>query len=156
MAVPFKSRGRKNPRNRNAAERFYPAAAYIDEIDINNIAEDIAQSTALTQAEVIGVLRSFLQTVPHYMLMGYKVRLDSLGIFKIGLKTRAGGRENAEDVSANDIIGIRVLYTPDMMIKQKLANPRFIRIDIRFAPQKEPQPDEADETAEPVTEEAGQ
>ena len=85
MAVPFVSRKRLNPRNLEAEGKFYPAPAYISEIGVNQIAEEISQSTTLTPTEVIGVIRSFLLTVLKYMMLGYKVRLDSFGIFKLGL-----------------------------------------------------------------------
>ena len=42
MAVPFVSRKRLNPRNLEAEGKFYPAPAYISEIGVNQIAEEIA------------------------------------------------------------------------------------------------------------------
>lgn len=57
MAVPFVSRKRLNPRNLEAEGKFYPAPAYISEIGVNQIAEEISQSTTLTPTEVIGVIK---------------------------------------------------------------------------------------------------
>ena len=86
MAVPFASRKHLNPRDLEAVARFYPAPAYIAEI---------------------GAIRSLLITVPKYMLLGYKVRLDSFGIFKLGVKNVATckGHEKASKVSASNLCG---------------------------------------------------
>ena len=134
MAVPFVSRKRLNPRNLEAEGKFYPAAAYISEIGVNQLAEEISQSTTLTPTEVIGVIRSFLLIVPKYMMLGYKVRLDSFGIFKLGLKTSPAckGHAKATEVTANDIGGVKVLYTLDTMLNTKLEKPEYVKLDAKY------------------------
>ncbi len=151
MAVPFVSRKRKNPRDLAAEGRFYPAPAYISEVGINQLASEISESTTLTPAEVIGVIRSLLMTVPRYMLMGYKVRLESFGIFKLGLKTAASckGYEKTMDVTANDIAGVKVMFTPDVMIAEKLAKPDYVKLDAKYI--KEEGTEESDSTEEAGT-----
>ena len=134
MAVPFVSRKRLNPRNLEAEGKFYPAPAYIAEIGVNQLAEEISTSTTLTPTEVIGVIRSLLLTVPKYMMLGYKVRLDSFGIFKLGLKNSSDckGHVKATEVTANDIAGVKVLYTPDAMLNAKLEKPEYVKLDARY------------------------
>lgn len=134
MAVPFVSRKRLNPRDLEAEGKFYPAPAYIAEIGVNQLAEEISSSTTLTPTEVIGVIRSLLLTVPKYMMLGYKVRLDSFGIFKLGLKNAAAcrGHEKASEVTANDIAGVRVMYTPDTMLNAKLEKPEYVKLDAKY------------------------
>ena len=68
------------------------------------------------------------------MLLGYKVRLDSFGIFKLGLKNKAGckGYEKASLVTANDIEGIKVMYTPDAMLKAKLEKTEYVKLDAKY------------------------
>ncbi len=142
MAVPFVSRKRLDPRNLEAEGKFYPAPAYISEIGVNQLAEEISQNTALTPTEVIGVIRSLLLTVPKYMMLGYKVRLDGIGIFKLGLKNAMlfKGHEKATEVTANDIAGVRVLYTPDTMLSAKLAKPEYVKLDAKYISDVEPEP----------------
>ena len=134
MAVSFVSRKWLNPRDLEAEGKFYPAPAYIAEIGVNQLAEKISSSTMLTPPEVIGVIRSLLLTVPKYMMLGYKVRLDSFGIFKLGLKNAATckGHEKAGEVSANDIAGVREMYTPDTMLSEKLAKLEYVKLDAKY------------------------
>lgn len=132
--LPFVSRKRLNPRDLEAEGKFYPAPAYIAEIGVNQLAEEISDSTTLTPTEVIGVIRSLLLIVPKYMMLGYKVRLDSFGIFKLGLKNAdtCKGHEKAGEVTANDIAGVRVMYTPDSMLSTKLAKPEYVKLDAKY------------------------
>ena len=145
MSVPFVSRKRNNPLAKGAEGKFFPAAAHIAEIGVNQIAEEISQSTSLTPAEVIGVIRSLLLIVPRYLLLGYKVRLDSFGAFKLGLKKAAGckGYDEATEVTANDIAGVKVLFAPDAMLQEGLRNPDFVNLDDRYLKKKKKQDDDA-------------
>lgn len=152
MAVTFVSRKRLNPQNIGAEGKFYPAPTYISEIGINELASEISTATTLTPTEVIGVLRSLLLTVPKYMLLGYKVRLDSLGIFKLGLKTDCKGWNKASDVSINDIKGVKVIFTPDSMLKAKLEKPSYVKLDAKYITDE----DSTDDDATQVTEETQQ
>jgi len=134
MSVPFVSRKRLNPRDLEAEGKYYPAPAYIAEIGVNQLAEEISASTTLTPTEVIGVIRSLLLTVPKYMLLGYKVRLDTFGLFKLGLKKAEAckGYEKASEVSANDIDGVKVMFTPDTMLGSKLERPDYVKLDAKY------------------------
>lgn len=149
MAVPFVSRKRLNPQNVGAEGKFYPAPAYISEIGINELASEISSATTLTPTEVIGVLRSLLLTVPKYMMLGYKVRLDSFGIFKLGLKTDCTGWDKASEVSTSDIKGVKVIYTADSMLKNKLAKPSYVKLDAKYITDE----DSTDDASSEVTEE---
>lgn len=134
MSVPYVSRKRLNPRDLEAEGKYYPAPAYIGEINVNKLAEEISESTTLTPTEVVGVIRSLLLTVPKYMLLGYKVRLDGFGIFKLGFKnsTECRGHEKASAVTANDIDGVRVMYTPDIMLNSRLKKPEYVKLDAKY------------------------
>ena len=128
MAVTYVSRIRKNPLIQNDAGKFYPAVSYISEINVNKLSQEISESTTLTPTEVIGVIQSFLTSIPKYMLLGYKVRLDNFGVLKLGF-LKSTGHEKAEDVTANDIGGLHVLFQPDKMLRQRLEKPEFVKLD---------------------------
>ena len=68
-----------------------------------------------------------------------KVRLDSFGIFKLGLKTdpTCKGHQKATEVTANDIGGVKVLYTPDTMLSTKLEKPEYVKLDARYLTDEE-------------------
>ena len=118
----------------DAPGKFYPAPAYIAEIDVNQLSAEISDNTTLTPTEVVGVIKSLLQTVPKYLLLGYKVRLDSFGIFKLGLKKKDSfkGWDKATEVTANDIDSLKINFTPDVMLDQKLSKPAYVKLDSKY------------------------
>ena len=114
MAVPFVSRKRSNPRDLDADGKFYPAPAYISEVNVNKLAEEISESTTLTPTEVVGVIRSLL--------------------FKLGFRHSCKGWEKASQVTANDIDDVKVIFSPETMLKDKLKKPEFVKIDAKYLP----------------------
>lgn len=130
MSIAYVSRKRLNPRDISAKGKFYPAPAYFGEVNLDMICEKISASTTLTPGDVKNVITSLLLTVPEYMLLGYKVRLDDFGIFKLSFSGK--GKEKATQVTADDISGLKVLYTPDLKLKTKLSRPEFTKVDAKY------------------------
>lgn len=132
MAIFFYPRKRINPQNVDAEATFYPAPAYAAEIDVKKLATEISDNTALTPTEVTGVLQSFITTIPKYLLLGYKVRLDGFGIFKTSFEKTTGGYANAKEVTANDIGGVKLTFTPELSLKAKFQNPEFVKYGANY------------------------
>lgn len=137
MAITYVSRKRINPRDVDAEPKYYPAPAYVAEIGIDTLCEKISEKTTLTRADIKTVIASLLSTVPDYLMLGYKVRLDDFGIFKIGFKSTGPGQEKATDVTSEHIKGLKILYTPDVRINEMLSKPSFAKIDAAFLKKQE-------------------
>ena len=132
MAIPFISRTRINPQNKGAPAKYYPAAACIAEVNTNQLAEEISESTTLTSTDILGVINSLLRIIPKYLMLGYKIRLDTFGAFKLGLKTNCKGYDKAKEVTSNDISGVKILFLADSMMKSRMEKPQFTKLDARF------------------------
>ncbi len=137
MAITYVSRKRINPRDIYAEPKYYPSPAYVAEIGIDTLCEKISEKTTLTRADIKTVIASLLSTVPDYLMLGYKVRLDDFGIFKIGFKSTGPGQEKATDVTSEHINGLKILYTPDVRVNEMLSKPTFAKIDAAFLKKQE-------------------
>ena len=42
------------------------------------------------------------------------------------------GPRKASGVTANDIAGVRVMYTPDTMLNAKLEKPEYVKLDAKY------------------------
>lgn len=155
MAIGFVSRKRNNPQDLKAEGKYYPSPAYFSEIAIEELSTEISYGTTLTPTEVVGVIKSLMVTIPKYIMLGYKVRLDGLGIFKAGFVHSGKGHEKSKDVSASDITkGIKILYTPDVMIKERIKNPSFVKTDAKYLVEEDLAVDEVlTEETQPTLEE---
>ena len=126
MSIPFKATPRVNPQDKDAKARFYASPSYYGTLDIDDICEEIAEKTALTPSEVHGVVNGLLSSIPKYMLLGYKIKLNGLGIFRYAFS--GSGKENSEDVVHTDIKKGRIHFSPDVKLMAKIENPEFTRV----------------------------
>jgi len=126
MSVPYKVKTYKNPLNAEAEAKFYPAPVYHGELGFEAVCSEISEKTALTPSEVRGVIDALLTSVPKYMLLGYKVRLDGLGIFRFTFS--GNGKETSDEVCSTDIRAEKIHFTPDVRLKAKMAKPEYVRM----------------------------
>lgn len=110
---------RENPQNRQVS-KYYPTAAYGEEIDVYTLASEISKECTLTEADVVAVILSLLDKMPLYLKNSNRIRLDNFGIFKLSLN--AQGQLEEKDVSADDISGVKVLFTPSSRLKRELSD----------------------------------
>lgn len=116
---------RFNPLKREDGAKFYAMPYYGEEIDIRQLANEISKTCTLTPADVRAVIEILLDKMPFYLKNSNKIRLDGFGIFKLSFSSE--GHEKEEDVSAQDIKNVRVLFTPSAELKKELSDISFTK-----------------------------
>ena len=82
MAQPFYARKIDLNIGPRKGETVYSAQAYYyGTITTKQVATQIAQESALTPADVIGVIERLAYFCQTHMALGYKIKLDGLSIF---------------------------------------------------------------------------
>lgn len=127
MSIFFYARKRINPQDVESGSTYYPAPAYVSEIGLKQLAAEISDNTALTPTEVSAVLQSFITTIPKYMLLGYKVRLPGLGIFKTSFLKTKGGYTNSKQVSSSDIGSVKPIFTVAKAFNELFEKAEFVK-----------------------------
>lgn len=110
---------RENPQNR-AEQKFYLQARILGTVGLQDICAEIAHSTSLTRGDVISTIMSFLDTIPKYLKMGYSVKLDELGIFRLSIKSN--GSNSREEATASKVKSIRPLFTASVQLRKEIEN----------------------------------
>lgn len=99
--------GRKDPAN----GKWFARSTMLETKGIDYLAEECAYSTTVTKADCKGVIEALIRVMQQTMNNSYAVKLDGLGTFKLGLKTK--GALEAEDFSvANNVVGVHVNFEP--------------------------------------------
>lgn len=94
--------------------KFYPVAVLVDRpMEIDEIAEQIAEMSTVSKADTVAVLAALPGVMARGMNAGRSVHLQDLGFFRYTVAARKGGRDKAEDVTANDVLRARVRFTPE-------------------------------------------
>ena len=102
-----------NTNARSTAYGKYFARAIYDKnfIETKQLADFIQTQASVKRSDIIAVLDELGGAMKHFFEMGQKVKLDGIGIFKVGFSSI--GASKAEDLGASNISARRVLFTPE-------------------------------------------
>ncbi len=103
----------KNNNLRSNAFGKYFAKAVYDKgfVETKQLAEYIQSQASVKRSDIIAVLDELGAAMKHYFELGQKVKLEGIGIFKVGFSSI--GADKVEDLGAQNITTRRVLFTPE-------------------------------------------
>ena len=135
----------KNNNQYNSAYGKYYAEAVYDShfVGTDELAEFIQRQASVKKSDIKAVLQELGEAFKHFFEMGQKVKLDGIGIFKVGFSSIGVAR--LEDCGAATITTRRVLFQPettrvvvgqekkeDGSVKQKYVNAITLLKDVVF------------------------
>ena len=103
----------KNNNQYNTAYGKYFAEAVYDShfIGTEELSEFIQRQASVKKSDIKAVLQELGEAMKHFFEMGQKIKLDGIGIFKVGFSSI--GVDNIEDCGASTISTRRVLFQPE-------------------------------------------
>ena len=135
----------KNNNTYSSAYGKYFAQAVYDNhfVETEQLAEFIQTQSSVKKSDIKAVLDELGSAIKHFFELGQKIRLDGIGIFKVGISSI--GVKKIEDCSAATISTRRILFQPetqrvvvgqekknDGSIKQKYVNAITLLKDVVF------------------------
>ena len=92
--------------------KYYASAVYDTKfVETEGLADYIQQQASVKRSDIIAVITELGEAMKHYFELGQKVRLEGIGIFKVGFS--AIGVSKAEDCTAATITSRRILFQPE-------------------------------------------
>ena len=124
MSQKFTKLQNKNDES-TAYGKWFATAVYDQHfIETEELANYIQQQASVKKSDIKAVLDELGGAMKHYFELGQKVKLEGIGIFKVGFSSI--GAATKEDCSASNITTRRVLFQPEtervVVGQQKLAN----------------------------------
>lgn len=110
---------RKNPINRDE-EKYYLIAKTLGVIDLKQICGEISLSSSLTRGDVANTIMSFLDTIPKYLKMGYSVKIDELGSFRLSIHSE--GSDTPEEATASKMKSIHPVFVASTQLKKEISD----------------------------------
>ena len=111
MAVLYKLY-QDNRSNATYPGKWYAKAVQPETIDLDGLAEIIEKMCTATDADIYAVLKSLISTIRRELLAGRAVKLNGLGLFRLGLRTKPA--DSAADFSVQkNVVGYRVNFMPE-------------------------------------------
>ena len=122
---------KRNPQDPEGPRKWYPTAQSTGEVDIDELASEIAHATALTDGDVVSAIRSLVNRIIYHLTRGEIVRMETFGDFRVSLSSE--GVENEEDFNVAHIRKVRVIYTPGDGIEAAIQP---LNLEFRKAPRR--------------------
>ena len=124
MAVNYAVMKTRNPKNPDV-DYFHGRAVKTSDYDFEDLADDVQTSTAVTEADVLGVLRAMKGYIVKALLAGRVVVLNDIGRFQIALKGKCYPSESLQDKEfspSSMIKGHRIVFRPEAKLKSAIAS----------------------------------
>ena len=152
----------KNSHNAKSYGKYYATAVYDNHfIGTEELADFIQQQASVKKSDIKAVLDELGAAMKHYFELGQKVKLDGIGIMKVGFSSI--GVSRIEDCTSATITTRRVLFQPETervvvgqekktngSVKQKYVNAITLLKDVVFEETHDngmnAEPDDEDET----------
>jgi predicted histone-like DNA-binding protein len=123
MSVKFNIVERGNPAKPEEPKKFYPSIQSSSRMTLRQLAEQAADRSTLTTADILAAVESFLAIVPRELAKGNIVELGEFGSF--WLRTTSEGANTASDVRAELITTVLPRFNPGKQFKQALDTITF-------------------------------
>ena len=132
-------------KNRDSAAfgKYFATAVYDNKfVETDDLATFIQQQATVKKSDIGAVLDELGEAMKHFFEMGQKIKLDGIGIFKVGFSSI--GVDKIEDCGASTISTRRVLFQPETTrvvtgqskkngkVKQKYVNAITLLKDVVF------------------------
>ena len=111
----------------NPGEKYIAQMIREQPVDLDLIAEQIAGSSTMSKADVMGVLQQLQVEMSYHFLRGASVKLGLLGTFTPYI--RAKSQLSAEAVKASTIKGLHITFRPSPWLSVKIKGASFNLID---------------------------
>ena len=143
MAQKFIKSQNKNSHSK-AYGKYYAKAVYDNHfIGTEELSDYIQNQASVKKSDIKAVLQELGEAFKHFFEMGQKIKLDGIGIFKVGFSSI--GVAKIEDCGAQTITTRRVLFQPETSrvivgqkkllngsVKQKYVNAIGMLKDVAF------------------------
>ena len=141
-SVPYSVSPRINPRDKDAAPKYYAQAQARGDVNIREMSTRIQSTCTVTKADVYAVLIALEDVIVEALQNGEIVRLGELGTFQLSLSGKGAATEDDYDTSL--IKKARINFRPGTALADMLGSLSFSKVNIKYAKEEE----EEDEVVE--------
>ena len=129
--VTYSVSPRINPRDKEAAPKYYGHVQASGDINLREMSERIQQTCTVHKSDVYAVLVALEDVITDALRGGEIVRLGDLGTLQIGISSK--GAVTEEDYSDSLIKKTRINFRPGSAIVGVLDNLTFAKVKPRYS-----------------------
>lgn len=103
---------RNNNSHSSVYGKWYARAVMVDTMSTRELAEIMQENCTVKRSDIEAVLRELVPTMTRAMQDSKRVKIDGLGTFKIGLKTKPSVSPK-EFSSQKNVLGMHINFMPE-------------------------------------------
>lgn len=126
MAVKFKAIQRKNPRNLEAAAKWYPQIVADGETNIDELAKYASSVSTVSKGDILAVLETIFEKISQDLADGKIVRVGEHFTLQAGATGLPSDKE--EEVTANKIKSGHILFRPGKVLNNMIKLMTFKKV----------------------------
>lgn len=134
MAINYSIAKMKNPAEPDVY-KYYPKAQANGSVGIDELAEEIAYATTLTDGDVLNVIRALVKRINLHIAAGQIVKLENLGSFQAQIQSE--GADTEDTYSTSLIRKVSLQFRPGIGLKGKLNKANLTFHKVKSLKQKE-------------------
>jgi len=117
MSLQFNVVEKTNPITKE--KKWYATTRLTGKRDLKNLSKDLSEVSSLSAGDVQNVFANLIDQLPKWLMEGDSVKLDGFGTFRLSFSSE--GEAVKEDVSADSIKDVYILFEPDVAIKDRVS-----------------------------------
>jgi predicted histone-like DNA-binding protein len=114
MALQFNVVERANPQTKE--KKWYASPKLTGNRNLKNFSKDLSSVSSLSAGDVQNVIVNLINELPKWLMEGDSVKLDGFGSFRLSFSS--DGAATKEEVTANNITDVRIIFDADDEIKE--------------------------------------
>ena len=138
--VTYSVSPRINPRDKEAAPKYYGQVQASGDISLREMAERIQSSCTVHKSDVYAVLVALEDVIAEAIQNGEIVRLGELCTLQVSLSGKGALTEDDYDTSL--IKKTKINFRPGRVLSNALAGLQFTKVDIKYPKKEEDSPEE--------------
>ena len=141
--VTYSVSPRINPRDKEAAPKYYGHVQASGDISLREMAERIQSTCTVHKSDVFAVLVALEDVITEALKSGEIVRLGDLGTFQIGISSK--GAETEEDYTDSLIKKARINFRPGSALVGALDGLTFQKVAVKYVKSNDEEEEEGGE-----------
>jgi predicted histone-like DNA-binding protein len=117
MSLQFNVVEKTNPITKE--KKWYATSRLTGKRDLKNLSKDLSEVSSLSAGDVQNVIANLIDQLPKWLMEGDSVKLDGFGTFRLSFSS--AGEVVKEDITADSIKDIYILFEPDVAIKERVS-----------------------------------
>jgi len=117
MSLQFNVVEKTNPITKE--RKWYATSRLTGKRDLKNLSKDLSEVSSLSAGDVQNVIVNLIDQLPKWLMEGNSVKLDGFGSFRLSFSSE--GEAVKDDVTADSIKDVYVLFEPDVAIKERVS-----------------------------------